>query len=83
VALFDALTFAPLAMFEAPEERPVSGIAFSPDGTQMAVCTQGPEIRLWNLMAIRHQLAGMNLDFDLPAGSPSPRDPRPLRIAVE
>jgi WD40 repeat protein len=42
VALFDASTFTPLATFEAPEEDAVSGIAFSPDGAQLAISTPGP-----------------------------------------
>jgi WD40 repeat protein len=71
VALFDAVSFAPLAAFEAPEENAVSGIAFSPDGSQMAVSTQGQEIRLWNLAAIRRQLVELKLDYDAPPVIPA------------
>ena len=81
-ALFDVTTFTPLATFEAPELNPVSGIAFSPDGTQMAVSTQGQEIRLWNLRPIRRTLAAMKLDYDLPPESPAIHSVRPLEITT-
>ena len=82
VALFNAATLIPLATFEAPEAIPVSGIAFSPDGTQLAVSTQGQEIRLWNLPAIRRQLAAINLDYDGPQLSPSTNVNGRVKITV-
>jgi eukaryotic-like serine/threonine-protein kinase len=80
VALFDAITFAPLATFEAPEQNAVSGITFTPDGAQMAVSTHGQEIRVWNLAAIRRQLAELKLDYDAPPLTPSTHQWRPVKI---
>jgi eukaryotic-like serine/threonine-protein kinase len=82
VALFDAVTFAPLSTFEAPEGNAVSGIAFSPDGAQLAVSTQGQEIRLWNLAALRRQLAELKLDWNAPPLSESAIPAGPIGLAV-
>jgi WD40 repeat protein len=64
--LVDGLTGRELATLEAPERMNISGIAFSPDGTQLAVTTGVGPVQLWNIRAIRTQLATMNLDWDLP-----------------
>jgi WD40 repeat protein len=64
--LVDGVTGRELATLEAPERMNISGIAFSPDGTQLAVTTGVGPVQLWNIRAIRTQLATMNLDWDLP-----------------
>jgi WD40 repeat protein len=82
VELFDATTFGSLAKFETPEMNDVSGIAFSPDSAQMAVCSAGPDIQLWNLRSIRHQLAAMKLDFDAPPIGPATNSSKATKITV-
>lgn len=77
VQLLDADHLTPLAIFEAPESDPVSGISFSPDVTRMAVCSQGQQIRVWNLPLVRGRLGSMKLDFEtaLPRERTHPNQP--------
>lgn len=64
--LVEGATGRELAALQAPERMNISGIAFSPDGTQLAVTTGAGPVQIWNLRAIRTQLAAMNLDWELP-----------------
>jgi serine/threonine protein kinase/WD40 repeat protein len=66
VILLDAATGKELAQLEPPTSSVVTGLSFSPDGTQLAVAESLRALRLWNLRAIRQQLANMHLDWDLP-----------------
>jgi tetratricopeptide (TPR) repeat protein len=46
----------------------VHGLAFSPDGSRLVVVTNdGPAAHVWDLRAIRKELAGRGLDWDAPA----------------
>src|SRR5437868_231969 len=82
VALLAVSPFAPLATFQAAEDKPVSGIAFSPDGAQLAVGSQGQEIRLWNLPLIRRQSAEMKLHYDAPPISPATKLSKPIKSSA-
>jgi WD40 repeat protein len=61
-----------------------SWLAFSPDGSQLAVASEGQVVRVWDLRRIRQQLAPMGLDWDLPAYPPAKEDkpPKPLTVKV-
>ena len=80
VELVDTTTFTTLATLEAPALDPVSGLAFSPDGAQLAVSTQGQEIQLWNLPLVRQELSVMKLDWAAP--SLPPATPAPARVTI-
>ncbi len=55
------------------------GAVFSPDGSQLVVTTHdGPAVHVWDLRAIRKQLARMDLDWDAPAYSDDEPASRPL-----
>ncbi|HEY7424483.1 MAG TPA: serine/threonine-protein kinase [Gemmataceae bacterium] len=64
------------ARLEEPDQVRSAWICFSPDGTQLltAGAGSGAWIRVWDLRAIRRQLASMGLDWDLP--------PYPLATAL-
>jgi serine/threonine protein kinase/WD40 repeat protein len=52
-------------------------LAFSPDGTRLAAGTNQRTVLLWDLQAVRAQLAAKGLDWDLPAYPPrSPEEGR-------
>jgi WD40 repeat protein len=60
-------------------------LAFSPDGTRLAAATNQRTVLLWDLRAVRAQLAEHDLDWDLPAYSPpDPADETraPLKVEV-
>ena len=78
--MVDTTTFTTLATLEAPALDPVSGLAFSPDGAQLAVSTQGQEIQLWNLPLVRQELSVMKLDWAAP--SLPPATPAPARVTI-
>jgi serine/threonine protein kinase/WD40 repeat protein len=61
-------------------------LSFSPDGTQLISSTQDSQsIHVWDLRAIRRQLAEMGLDWDLlPYPSlDNKREAAPLRVTVD
>jgi tetratricopeptide (TPR) repeat protein len=65
----------------------VAAAAFSPDGSRLVVATNdGPAVHVWDLRAIRRNLAAMGLDWDAPAYSdddpanPSSPPLPPLRV---
>jgi len=49
-------------------------LAFSPDGTRLAAATNQRTLLLWDLRAVRAQLAAHDLDWDLPAYLPPAHD---------
>jgi eukaryotic-like serine/threonine-protein kinase len=59
-----------VARLESPDQCLVRCAAFSPDGSRLVITTNdGPAAHVWDLRAIRRQLAGMGLDWDAPAFS--------------
>jgi WD40 repeat protein len=72
VHLFNAETGVPLAVLEPPNGWLITCLSFSPDGTRLAVCEGQNALRLWDLRAIREQLAQMRRDWDLPPYPPKP-----------
>src|SRR5207248_4265759 len=67
VLLVDPDSGRELATLEPPPESPrgVSRLAFSPDGSRLAVPIDN-EILVWDLRLIRAQLAEMGLDWEAP-----------------
>jgi WD40 repeat protein len=49
----------------------VSSPCFTPDGSRLVVTTEGQGIQVWDLRLIRQQLAGIGLDWDMPAYPPA------------
>jgi serine/threonine protein kinase/WD40 repeat protein/Tfp pilus assembly protein PilF len=86
IRLVDPETGREWGQLEDPEQNRALWISFSPDGTQLATASgDGPAIHIWDLRAIREQLAEMGLDWDLPPFAPAPSDvPRgPVRVEVD
>ncbi|HEV3165887.1 MAG TPA: serine/threonine-protein kinase [Isosphaeraceae bacterium] len=71
-----------LARFEPPDQDGVYWLAFSPDGTRLAVsCPRDETNYVWDLRLIRRELRELGLDFDaptLPDRGPEP----PLELEV-
>jgi serine/threonine protein kinase/WD40 repeat protein len=84
VRLVEPASGQEIASFTDPAGRNIRSIAFSPDGAQMAVVVQWNAVLLWDLRAIRRQLAEIGLDWDLPPYPPAVVTPRapPLRVEV-
>ena len=70
IQLLEVLTEKPLATLEAPGFNAIATLQFSPDGSQLAVLEQGPQVRLWDLRLVRRELKEMNLDWDMPPYPP-------------
>jgi WD40 repeat protein len=64
VRLLETATGRELATFGMPEPQFIHCLAFSPDGSQLAVGGQTPVIYLWDLQVIRQELAAMKLDWE-------------------
>jgi WD40 repeat protein len=63
VALLDPATGRELARLEHPNSQIISGLAFSPSGTQLAVATQGHVVQIWDLARTHKELAALKLDW--------------------
>jgi hypothetical protein len=82
--LIHAGTGNELATLEPPRDAGSASHRFSPDGTRLAVATGNHTIHVWDLLALRRGLAGIGLDWDLPAYPPADRkgDARPIQVEV-
>jgi WD40 repeat protein len=67
IQLIDLATFQEVARLQAPDARFIIRLRFNPDGSRLAAATENRVIQLWDLRAIRRELSGMDLDWDLPA----------------
>ncbi len=84
VRLVDPDTGREYARLEDPNQDRPSSIAFSPDGTQLVTMSNDSHsLHVWDLRAIREQLAKMRLDWDLPPFRPPTPDFKPLRVEVD
>ncbi len=63
VQLVDVASSDPLASLQSPDPLLLTWLSFSPDGQQLAAAGQNHTIQLWDLGAIRRQLAPMGLDW--------------------
>jgi tetratricopeptide (TPR) repeat protein len=77
IRLVDFATERTLARLESPDLCGVHVLAFSPDGSRLVLVTNdGPAAHVWDLRAIRKQLADRGLDWDAPAyPEADPADP--------
>jgi serine/threonine protein kinase/WD40 repeat protein len=86
VRLLDPDTGREYARLEDPnQDRANWSMTFSPDGTQLVVNGEGFSLHVWDLRAIREELARRGLDW-YPTPFPPPADPKdapPLRVIVD
>jgi WD40 repeat protein len=61
--LVEADTGREIASLYSPIPKNLSYVAFSPDGETLAVSTFDKDIQLWDLRALRQELAKLNLDW--------------------
>ncbi len=74
------------ARLEDPVQARAGRMAFSPDGAALAVTgNESKKIQVWDLRALREELAAHGLDWDLPAYPPAdaPESRPPLRVEVD
>ena len=83
--LVDPDTGREYARLENPNQDGAYSPSFSPDGTQLVTTEFDRSLHVWDLRAIRKQLAKMGLDWDLPPYPPAPKvdETQPLRVRVE
>jgi WD40 repeat protein len=62
VRLIESATGRTLANLSAPDTQVIQGVSFGPDDNHLAVATDGRSIQVWNLEAIRRNLAAMRLE---------------------
>jgi serine/threonine protein kinase/WD40 repeat protein len=83
IRLFEPATGRELATLEAPMPHTPSWLEFSPDGTRLAVATQGAGLNVWDLRLIRQELAAMKLDWDAPSLPPAkPSDQTAIEVVL-
>jgi serine/threonine protein kinase/WD40 repeat protein len=67
VLILDPETGREYARLEDPNQDPAIALQFSPEGSRLVTSSQqGQAIHVWDLRAIRRQLADLDLDWDLP-----------------
>jgi serine/threonine protein kinase/WD40 repeat protein len=74
VGLIDPESAQELATLAADNALKVETTTFSVDGGQLAVATNTGAIQLWDLRAVRRQLADLDLDWDRPPYPPPAED---------
>jgi tetratricopeptide (TPR) repeat protein len=87
VRLVDPDSGREYARLEDPNQDSVSqGMSFTPDGSQLVTTSNDSySVHVWDLRAIRTQLAKMGLDWDLPSYPPTQRidNRQPLQIQID
>jgi WD40 repeat protein len=84
VQLIDVGTGQELARLTSPDPPLISHLAFSPDGSRLAVALRAGVIQVWDLSYLRHQLADLGLDWDLPPYPPlDKKEEAPFRATVD
>ena len=85
VRLVDPDTGREYARLENPNQDIVWSLSFGRDGTRLVTTEADRSLHVWDLRAIRKQLAEMGLDWALPPYPPAPEvdETQPLRIEVE
>jgi serine/threonine protein kinase/WD40 repeat protein/Tfp pilus assembly protein PilF len=76
VQLVDPGTGREIATLSAPGTSSISSLTFSPNGSRLGVANAHGEVHLWDLRAIRLQLADLGLDWNA-APYPPPEDVAP------
>ena len=86
IELINLDNLEPVARLQPPEVVQQGALAFTPDSTALMYPDQeGHAVHIWDLRAIREQLAEMNLDWGLPPYPPAlPSEAvEPLRVEVD
>ena len=85
VRLLSPTTGREHARLEDPNGDRAIRLAFSPDGTQLLANGEGESLHLWDLRAIRAELAARKLDWKLSAYPPADEthDVSPLRATLD
>jgi WD40 repeat protein len=63
IKLLHPETGAEFATLTAPDSQNLSRVAFSDDGSRLMATTDGRAIQVWDLRTLRHELAGLGLDW--------------------
>jgi WD40 repeat protein len=85
VRLVDPSSGREYARLEDPNQARATP-SFSPDGSRLILTgIEGHAVRVWDLRALREELAKLDLDWDMLAYPPAdPRaDPKPLQVQVD
>jgi hypothetical protein len=82
VSFVDVETRQTVAKLQSSDTESVRVLAFSPDGSRLAVSVAGV-VRLWDLRLIRAQLREIGLDWDLPAFLSAPDAITPVQVEVD
>jgi serine/threonine protein kinase/WD40 repeat protein len=72
--LVEVETGREIARLENPYQERAEHICFSPDGTRLVTNAEQKSLHVWDLRAIRRELAELGLDWDLPAYPPEPAE---------
>jgi WD40 repeat protein len=84
VSLVEAATGREVARLEGPSGECLGSVVFSPDGTLLAGVADFRSIHLWDLRAVRRELAAIGLDWDLPPYLPAPETAAgPIKIEFD
>ncbi len=67
--LVETATGRTLAVLEAPAGSPLNGLRWTADGRRLVGATRENTIDVWEPAALRRELAGLGLDWDLPDSS--------------
>ncbi len=83
--LVELKTGQEIARLEAPDESVMIPLCFSADGSLLvAYGTETQTLPLWDLRALREELAARGLDWDRPPYPPAPpRKAAPVRLEVD
>ncbi len=84
ISLVDAATGRTLAKLEDPRSDRAQWLGFTPDGAHLvAITPYSRAIHIWDLRAIRRELAAMQLDWEAPPYPPAPGADARRTLAVE
>jgi serine/threonine protein kinase/WD40 repeat protein len=84
VRLLDPSSGRAYACLEDPSQDRAVSMAFTPDATQLVTTTHDSNcIHVWDLRAIRAELAKKDLDWDLPCYPPKVDRPHPLQVEID
>ena len=70
VALIEVATGQELVRLEAPNQRRIGWLCFSPDGKRLAAAGLNHTIEVWDLSDVRGALVERGLDWENPGAAP-------------
>jgi WD40 repeat protein len=83
LTLSDPETGRELGTLAAEDTSTIRSVALSRDGGRLAAATTARSIQLWDLRAVRSQLAEAGLDWDPPPYLAAPEARPPLRLTLD